>query len=221
MQEGALRASFGLAGVAILAASVTGASAFTLVAKDGARSYMQWTRHLTNWNAILTSLWLLVAAQQPPARPSAAMLGFGYAVVLLNLFVFFVRWGWFRISSLWRSPSHLFGDVVIHALVPIIAGASFLLATRRAPIKDHRTPVIVGIVFFWIIIVLWYIINLVLVKMDVVKWPYPNGAGRDVPRDIYPDRTSSRAFLVYIGLNAIAALSISALAIVFVYARGP
>lgn len=65
--------------------------------KFGPAIFLYWLRHLTNWNAILSALWFILIgafARQLDAKP---LIVLGIITVLLNSFVFFVRWGWFKI----------------------------------------------------------------------------------------------------------------------------
>lgn len=149
------------------------------------------------------------------------MIAFGFTTLLLNLFVFMVRWGWFRISKFHDAKHHVFGDIIIHALVPMITFLSVAIITSHAPHSIWRQALIPSLVAFWFILILWYAINYTLSKLKILPWPYPNGAGRTIPRDIYkdPEQHTPAAIRAYMSLNAMIAVSLTLLLILFVLGR--
>jgi hypothetical protein len=207
--------------IVILFAITLGGSVLSVTSRYGPKLFVNWFRHLTNWNAIICSLWLLVAASSKVSNPNETLIGFGYFVVLLNLFVTFVRWGWFRISNVRSQPAMFFSDVIVHALIPAVTCVSVFMVCHHenADWMTHRRAVVWGIVSFWVLIILWYAINMILKKFKIVSWPYPNGAGKSLPRDIYQGDSSTRAFWFYMANNFVQALALSGIVAFYAFAR--
>jgi len=185
----AVAASLLVLGAIIAISTVVGGSALSASTKHGPKLFNIWFRHLTNWNAMISSLWfivvgILVLHHDNPMSPT--MLSFGYATTLLNLFVFFVRCGWFRISNARTHPHHFFSDIIIHALVPLATCVLFAMLAPSIAWTSHTRPVAHGIIAFWVILCLWYLVNYLLEHYGIVQWPYLNGAGKGLPQDIYP-----------------------------------
>lgn len=208
-------------GIVIILAITLGGSILSATSRSGPQLFCQWFRHLTNWNIIFSSIWFLSLATIGVERPSAQLLGLGYFVVLMNLFVFFVRWGWFRIANVREKPSHYFGDIIVHALIPLVACASVAMVTRgdEEDWARQRTPLFVGMAVFWIVLVVWYVVNNMLRRYKIFDWPYPNGAGQTLPKDIYNDAHNDRAFWYYFFMNVMIALVLSSLMFIYVYGR--
>jgi len=207
--------------IVILLAITLGGAMLTATTHQGPRLFVNWFRHLTNWNAIICAVWLLTVASSRLDTPSPTLLGFGYLVALLNLFVIFVRWGWFRVANLWQTPQFFFSDVIIHALVPIVTCASVVMVAEGGVTSwtEQRKQAVYGIVAFWALVLLWYGINFVLKRCNIVSWPYPNGAGKTLPKDIYKGPRTARAFWFYMGNNIVAAAALSGLVAFYVFAR--
>lgn len=94
-----IRATHIVIGIVILLSCLMGGVAMAVSNIRRSQVFHLWFRHMTSWNAIIASLWFFLVATTP--RSSNTMfIAFGLTTLLLNLFVFFVRWGWFRISSL-------------------------------------------------------------------------------------------------------------------------
>lgn len=81
----------------------------------------------------------------------------------------------------------MFCDVIIHALVPLAQLVSIVVMFSNVPNKLVQSSVAQGILGFWVIVILWYALNYALVKSQKLPWPYTNGAGVSLPRDIYSD----------------------------------
>lgn len=209
----------GLLALVIVLATALGGCIMSATTKHGPALFTNWFRHLTNWNAIISALWFAVLATSDVSGPHPTVVGFGYTVALLNLFVFFVRWGWFRVANLRTHPHFFFSDIIIHALIPLIVCISVAMTTRTNKWSDQKGQVMNGIAAFWAIILVWYIVNYALVRLNMLDWPYPNGAGRTLPRDIFPSQRTSRAFWYYLGTNIVIALALSAFAFIYVFAR--
>jgi hypothetical protein len=173
--------------VVVLVSTLLACAVFALNPKFGPAIFLNWFRHLTNWNALLTVLWLILIGHLAP-RFNTQLLSMGIAILLLNLFVFFVRWGWFKIQPIARNPSLLFGDIIIHALVPLVALISFCTITSSLKTSDLSASFWVGLIIFWCILILWYVLNFALKHYDLLPWPYTNGAGISLPQDLFPLR---------------------------------
>jgi hypothetical protein len=98
---------------------------------------------------------------------------------------------------------------------------SFFLVTHGAPsatLKDALVPSLVG---FWSIAIVWYTINYLLSKFGMLPWPYPNGAGQSLPKDIYESNhhQTPMAFRVYLGLNAVIAVTLTLIVVIYTHGR--
>jgi hypothetical protein len=208
-------------GLVIVIATCLGGSILSAKTRQGPRIFSNWFRHLTNWNAIFCTLWLFVVASSRLERANTTLLSFGYFALLMNLFVLFVRWGWFRVSSMKKNASWFFSDLIIHALVPVVVGVSVFMVVEGSGVdwKDQRNAVLYGILAFWVVAVLWYGINFLLKKLKIVSWPYPNGAGKSLPKDIYGENRTPKAFWFYMATNLVVALTLSSLLFCYVFAR--
>jgi hypothetical protein len=122
-------------GLVIIVAVCIGGSVLSASTRHGARIFSNWFRHLTNWNAIFGALWLLVAASSKLAKTNTTLISFGFFVLLMNLFVLFVRWGWFRVASLRQNASWFFSDLIIHALVPLVVSVSIFMVVEGSGLR--------------------------------------------------------------------------------------
>lgn len=205
--------------VIVLVSTLLACAVFALNPKFGPAIFLNWFRHLTNWNALLTVLWLVLIGQMAP-RYNTQLLSMGVAVVLLNLFVFFVRWGWFKIQPIARNPSLLFGDIIIHALVPLVALISFCTIALSIKTNDLSSSFWAGLVAFWVIVIIWYVLNYSLKHYEYLPWPYTNGAGISLPQDLFPrHHDQSRPFHAYMLFNIVIALLLSGLVYILVFMR--
>jgi hypothetical protein len=166
----------------------------------------------------LSALWFVLLgffARQLDARP---LIVLGIITTLLNSFVFFVRWGWFKIQPIRTNPSLVFCDIIIHALVPLATLVSIVVMLKNVDSSKTQACVAQGILGFWVILVLWYAINYALVKTNRLPWPYTNGAGVSLPQDIYQNQSSAkRPYIAYMTLNFLIALLLTMLCLMAVY----
>jgi len=132
--------------------------------KDWTKSFKEATRHLTCWNVLLASIFLLVLCAIP--TKAAAVIGIG--LVSLSFFVLFGRMS--AIPHLDPKDKFAVADIITHYIIPLTM-VGFMLAGTMGVQYTDSSVLWQGLLVYIGIFVLWLLVNFICVKCGL-EWAY-------------------------------------------------
>lgn len=132
--------------------------------KDWEKSFRDATRHLTCWNVMLASIYLLLLCIIP--TQVAAIIGIG--LVSLSFFVMFGRMS--AIPHMDPKNKLVIADIISHYIIPLTM-VGFMLAGTMGIQHTNSSVLWKGLLVYLGIFGMWLLINFICVKCGLA-WAY-------------------------------------------------